>query len=148
MPRLAALAPGLFTCADVVDDGKQHNFCSLEYAAALLVDSLTEINTAWIQRESLHNRTVARIQIRCHLNSEAGSSISNSFLSNLVLNRSMTPTAERVLFVSRDGALGILGYGGCSYVSSLDIIQELTAGMPSEILFIGGESFNQKIPLN
>ena len=144
MPRLAALAPGLFTCADVVDDGEQHNFCSLEHAAALLVDSLTEINTAWIQRESLHNRTVARIQIRCHLNSEAGSSISNSFLSNLVLNRSMMPTAERVLFVSRDGALGILGYGGCSYVSSVDIIQELTAGMPSEILFIGGESFNSK----
>ena len=118
-------------------------FCSVECAADILVDTMSTMKAEWIAENGLTEGDIIRIQIDCRMDSEVGTSFSSSCLSNLSLNRKLLPTTERILFVSREREIGILGYGSCVKAASLERVRSFSSKMPPNIFFVGGEAFDQ-----
>jgi 2-succinyl-5-enolpyruvyl-6-hydroxy-3-cyclohexene-1-carboxylate synthase len=114
----------------------------VECAAAILIDTISAITFEWIADIGLKEGNIIRVQIDCHLENEAGTSFSSSCLSNLSLNRKLLPTTERVLFVSREREIGILGYGSCVKATSLQEVRSFPSS--PDIFFVGGEAFDQE----
>ena len=116
--------------------------CSVDCAASLLLEHIEGISLQWISSNNLKEGNVIRIRSKCRVDAEAGTSISSSLLSNLSHNGHNLPSVERVLFVSREGLTGVLGYGCCLRSDAIDAVRGLSSNMSDEILAIGGESFD------
>ena len=123
------------------ENSSSGSFSSVDYAASLLAESVQEITPQWIISNNLLEGSIIRIRSRCKVDIETGTSISSSLLSNLSNNGQRLPTVERVLFVSRAGHTGILGYGCCVRSDAIHTLSDLSSNMSGEILAIGGESF-------
>ena len=118
--------------------------CSVDCAASILLDHITSITMEWIVSQGHSAGSVIRIGIKCSVDVEGGASISSSFLSQLSRNALVQPDTERVLFVSRIGDVGVLGYGCCIRADSIHSVRALSAVMCDEILMVGGDSFTKE----
>lgn len=141
MYQLVAASPSTWTCALLDDSPRNGPFCSVECAANILLDTMSAITFEWIADNGLKEGNIIRIQISCHMENEAGTSFSSSCLSNLSLNRKLLPATERVLFVSREREIGILGYGSCVKARSLEEVRSFPSS--PDIFFVGGEAFDE-----
>ena len=144
MYQLVAASPSTWKCALPDDSQRNGPFCSVECAATILIDTMSAITFEWIADNGLKEGNIIRIQIDCHMENEAGTSFSSSCLSNLSLNRKLLPTTERVLFVSRQREIGILGYGSCVKATTLEEVRSFSSS--PNIFFTGGEAFDQNDP--
>ena len=131
-----------FKIAD--ENYSNRSISSLDNAASTFLDCIHCINTQWIQANKLKEGSIIRLGTVCEVDVEAGASIPDAFLSNLTINASFRPNIGRVMFVSRDGSTGLLGYGSCIRGNSISAVQSLSSNMSSEIFAVGGDTFDQK----
>mgnify|MGYP000381933985 CR=1 FL=1 len=117
------------------------SYCSIEFAANVLQKNIQLVKKRWITTNNIPEGSVIRISISCVSDVESGSDISASFISNLSYNHKVYPDIERALYISREAELGLISYGSCLSLSTIEEIHNLSGNISPDIIAIGGEAF-------